>query len=145
LANGGARIEVHHDDVELLRRLLGAASPDRLRLRVRIVLHAARGVSNREIARRLGLSEPTVGRWVRRFAEAGVNGLWDAPRTGRPRSIDDHAVNNLRRALDRPPPQGDRWSVGSLARTVGLPRTTVRRLCDAYTIDLSGALTKEDT
>lgn len=130
--------------MEPLRRLLGAASPDRIRLRARIVMYAAGGATNREIARRLGLSEPTVGRWVRQFAQVGVDGLRDAPRTGRPRTVDDYAVTRLRRTLDRPPPHGGRWSIRSLARVLNLPRTTVQRLCETHTIDLTCKLTQED-
>lgn len=53
--------------------------------RSRIVLEAADGRTNTEIAERLGVSRPTVTRWRRRFAERGVDGLVDEPRPGRPR------------------------------------------------------------
>jgi AcrR family transcriptional regulator len=56
-------------------------------LRARIVLLAAEGAANPEIAARLGTSPPTVALWRRRFAASGVDGLKDRPRPGRPRTV----------------------------------------------------------
>ena len=54
--------------------------------RARIVLLAADGVSNTEIAALVGVSRPTVICWRNRYATSGVAGLRDEPRSGRPRS-----------------------------------------------------------
>ena len=70
-----------------LRRLARAHStPQALVRRVRIVLRAADEdrPTNLRIARDLGTSDETVGLWRRRFARAGLAGLQDAPRSGRP-------------------------------------------------------------
>ena len=53
--------------------------------RARLVLYAAEGCSNAEIARRLDMSAKSVGRWRRRFCEMRLDGLKDAERAGRPR------------------------------------------------------------
>ena len=53
-------------------------------LRARIVLAAAGGQSNRRIAARLGVVPNTVCKWRKRFAEQGLAGLEDRPRSGRP-------------------------------------------------------------
>jgi hypothetical protein len=53
--------------------------------RAKIVLYAAEGSSNVEIAARLELSARVVGQWRRRFAEHGLVGLEDRARSGRPR------------------------------------------------------------
>lgn len=75
---------------ELLGRLAGDGG-QRERVRAGIVLGAAEGRSNRELAEELGCSEPTVSLWRRRFAEQGMAGLTDgrgtstsAARRGRP-------------------------------------------------------------
>ena len=60
--------------------------------RARIVLLAADGVSNTEIAARVGVSRPTVIDWRGRYARSGMAGLADAPRTGRPRAVDHEAI-----------------------------------------------------
>ena len=53
--------------------------------RARIVLYAAEGLHDTEIAARLDTSPALVGRWRRRFAEQRLDGLKDKPRAGRPR------------------------------------------------------------
>jgi transposase len=61
--------------------------------RARIVLMAADGLSNHEIARRLGCSRYTVWQWRKRFFEEGLGGLADRPRPGRPRSFSPSAAS----------------------------------------------------
>jgi transposase-like protein len=53
--------------------------------RARIVLYAAEGLHDTEIARRLDTTPGIVGKWRRRFAEQRLEGLKDKPRAGRPR------------------------------------------------------------
>jgi len=60
--------------------------------RARIVLLAADGVSNTEIAARVGVSRPTVTLWRNRYVQAGMDGLVDEPRSGRPRTVDREAI-----------------------------------------------------
>ena len=71
----------------LLRQVRRRGSPARVVERARIVLLAAEGLPGREIAERVGCSEPTVIRWRSRFAEHGVAGLGDEPRSGKPPTI----------------------------------------------------------
>jgi transposase-like protein len=53
-------------------------------VRARIVLLAAEGASNKQIARRLDTTPQTVCKWRKRFYEEGLSGLEDRPRSGRP-------------------------------------------------------------
>ncbi len=69
--------------------------PAGLVARVRIVLLSAAGKMNQQIARQLGLSNATVGKWRRRFVEQGVAGLHDELRPGGPRPISDERVAQL--------------------------------------------------
>jgi transposase len=71
----------------LQRRVRAKGSPARVVERARIVLLAADGVPGLEIAERVGCSEPTVIRWRSRFAEHGLAGLADEPRSGKPPTI----------------------------------------------------------
>jgi transposase len=73
--------------VVLLRQARAKGSPARVVERARIVLLAAEGVPGMEIAERVGCSEPTVVRWRSRFAERGLAGLGDEPRSGKPPTI----------------------------------------------------------
>ena len=69
---------------ELGSRVRAQTTSHRDRLRARVVLFAADGVTGREIARRVGLSEQAVCKWRLRFLAEGLDGLRDAPRSGRP-------------------------------------------------------------
>src|SRR3954467_1891577 len=83
--------------------------------RARMVLLAADGVSNTEIAERVGVSRPTVIGWRGRDASSGVRGLGDERRSGRPRTVDRAKI--LAATLT-PPPTGlgvTHWSSRLLA------------------------------
>ena len=68
-----------------LEGLAKATAPeDGVSKRANIVLLCAEGLVNREVARRLGTSAHTVGRWRAQFLVAGVRGLHDAPSRGWP-------------------------------------------------------------
>jgi transposase len=73
----------------LKRRVRGARTPWRDRLRAQIVLAAAMGRSNARIARDLRVGADTARKWRGRFADRGLEGLGDLPRSGRPREISE--------------------------------------------------------
>jgi transposase len=101
--------------------------------RSRIVLDAAEGQTNTEIAERLGVSRPTVTRWRRRFAERGVDGLVDEPRPGRPRTItDEHVEEVVVKTLETTPKDATHWSTRSMAAEVGLTQNAILRIWHAY-------------
>ena len=113
-----------------------AASP-RLALRARIVLAAASGRPNREIAGQLCVSPKTVALWRRRFLEARLSGIEkEAPR-GRRRS--GPPENTVRRILDATihgrPPGACFWTTRSLANTLGISPSTVHRVWKAHRIN----------
>ena len=105
----------------------GRRTPVRLAQRAKIVLAAAAGVENQQIAADLGVTRRTVGRWRWRFAELGLAGIEkDAPRGGRKRSISEDEVVR-RTTLDRPSDAND-WSTRSLAKELGISAASVRRI-----------------
>ena len=57
------------------------------RVRARIVLLAAEGLTGPQIAQRAGCTEPTVVKWRSQYAELGLSGLEDAPRPGGPKTV----------------------------------------------------------
>ena len=73
----------------LKKRVRGAKTPYRDRMRAQVVLAAARGRDNERIAAGLGVSVNTVRKWRGRFAACGLGGLKDLPRSGRPRVISE--------------------------------------------------------
>jgi hypothetical protein len=80
------RIELSGEERRVLERTARAEKlPFQEVQRARIVLYAADGLHDTEIAARLDSSPGLVGRWRRRFAEQRLEGLKDKPRSGRPR------------------------------------------------------------
>ncbi|QPL05653.1 IS630 family transposase [Actinomyces respiraculi] len=102
--------------------------------RARIVLLAADGLSNTEIARRVGASRTTVIAWRGRYQRLGMEGLEDADRPGRPRKVDHTAIVT---ATLTPPPRSlgvTHWSTRLLAARLGVSAATVARAWRAYGI-----------
>jgi transposase len=96
--------------------------------RARIVLLASDGLANAEIARRVGVTRQTVIDWRERYRVAGIGGLEDRVRSGRPRVIDDAAV--VVETLT-PPPQRlgvTHWSARLLADHLGISFASVARI-----------------
>ena len=60
--------------------------------RCRMILRCADGLGNKAVAAEMGVHEHTVGKWRRRFVKDRIEGLSDAPRPGRPRTIADAKV-----------------------------------------------------
>jgi transposase len=101
-----------------------ATSEQRMVTRARVVLAAADGRPNRQIAREVGLSERKVGQWRRRFAERRLEGLGDLPRPGAPRRYEHDKRVEVFKTACSPPPEGEtHWTVRSLAETVGIGKS----------------------
>ena len=120
----------------------GGSTPYRLVIRSKIVLLAAQGVSNREIARRLAINPITVARWRSRFLVLGLEGIRrEAPRLGAPPRLSEALVRKIVRMtlFERPTPS-TRWTSRSLARAVAVSHSTVRRIWKAYDVHPSRSL-----
>jgi len=105
-------------------------------LRIRIVLAAAAGRSNQQIAVDLGIPEVTVGKWRRSFAMHGLEGLRDAARSGRPPKHDAAVWQKVQTLACQQPESQGRWSIRTLAREVGLPHSTVHSILNASDLQL---------
>jgi transposase len=108
-------------------------SAQALALRSRIVLAAAAGLKNTEIAERLGINRAMAAKWRSRFAEQRLDGLTDEPRPGRPRTITDDQIEEvIVRTLETTPKDATHWSTRSMAREVGLTQSAVSRIWRAF-------------
>jgi transposase len=108
-------------------------SAQALALRSRIVLAAADGLKNSEIAERLGVSRPMVTKWRSRFASERLDGLVDEPRPGRPRTVtDEHVEEVIVKTLESTPKDATHWSTRSMASEVGLTQSAVHRIWRAF-------------
>jgi transposase len=128
------QIELNETDrLTLERWSRGRSTPSRLVLRAQIVLRAAEGRENQDIAEELGISRPTVGLWRQRFASQGVAGIEkDAPRGGRPsgkrKSVEKEIVEATTQTR---PADATQWSTRTLARKLGVSAAMVQRVWKA--------------
>jgi transposase len=105
-----------------------------LATRARIVLACAKpGATNREVAARLKVSEATVGKWRSRFVDKRLDGLFDEPRPGPPRTITDDQVEALIvKTLEEKPADATHWSTRSMAKAMGMSQTSVSLIWRAF-------------
>ena len=106
MANIAVKVELTDEERKELESLgRSRKTAQALARRARIVLEAAEGLTNKEIAAKLKMTAATVGKWRRRFAERRLDGLRDEPRPGAPRRDDDIAdvIRRTRNAVGRHP------------------------------------------
>jgi putative transposase len=111
------------DEVQQLQSIANSRSlPHSIVQRAQIVLACGAGETNTSIAKRMGLTGMTVGKWRKRYLELGLEGLHDELRPGRPRTYEDDTVAEvINRALQTKPPDcSTHWSARSLAAATGI-------------------------
>jgi transposase len=129
-------VQLSAADRDALERLIRTrTSAQRVVERARIVLASSEGLRNEEICAAVGVSPPTVMRWLNRFEALGVAGLLqDLPRPGRPKRISPALEDAVVRRTQEKPPEavGTHWSTRTLAADVGLSSATVQRIWKAH-------------
>jgi transposase len=122
-------IELNPVSKAALEHLIRSPStPQGLAIRSRIVLAAASGQRNEQIASALQIPEVTVGKWRRCFASKGLDGLQDASRSGRPPKHGPEILRGVQTRVCQQPEHYSRWSVRTLAQDLGLPASTVHQM-----------------
>jgi transposase len=116
---------------ELIAR---GTTEQRVARRARVVLDAADGLSNADIAQRIGISRQSVIAIRQRFEASGIASvLEDAPRPGRPRSISDKKVAKIVEAtLETIPKNRTHWSSREMAKREGVSFSTIQRIWHAH-------------
>jgi transposase len=112
----------------------GRRMPARLVLRSKIVLLAAEGEQDIEIARLLSIVPRTAARWRSRFLRDGIAGLeHDAPRPGRTPSISPRLVRMvITKTTQEKPLRATHWSTRTMAAEVGISEASVRRIWHSH-------------
>ena len=102
----------------------------RLKQRASVILLAAQGLQNKDIAVEVGLDRRQVALWRQRFMEGGIDAVRkDAPRSGRPATVTTEMRSRVVRAtLHETPVDATHWSTRTLAAHLGLGATTIRRV-----------------
>lgn len=102
----------------------------KLRIRSRIIVLADEGKTNKQIAAELGVDEPQVGRWRKRFAESGLAGIEkDKSRPGRIKALSKRKESEIiRKTLETKPKGSTHWSRALMAADAGVSESTVGRV-----------------
>jgi len=119
------------DQAWIARQARSRIAPKRLGERCQIVLLAAAGKTNQQIAAVLGISRQKAGRWRLRFVEKGRRGIEEEePGRGRKpiylKPLRDLIVRKTTRGA--PPPDATQWSRTSMAKAMKLSPSTVGRI-----------------
>ena len=129
-------VELSTDDDRRLRILSKRKRVEaRVQMRTRIVLLAATGLSDKDIAQKLDTDRRVAARWRARFLAAGVDGLiQDAARPGRPRTARKAAnvEQVVRITLEETPEGATHWSTRTLAAHLGTSASAVARIWRAH-------------
>jgi transposase len=110
------------------------ATPQKIVLRSRICLLAQQGLGNREIARRLKTSRPTILLWRERFGSVGVAGLEHEPsRAPSSQRLDEALIQQIvDTTLQTTPPAATHGSTRTLAEHLGISHMSVARVGDSH-------------
>ena len=119
-----------HTERELRVLAKGRRVEARLQQRAVVVLLAAKGRQNMDIAVEAGLDRRQVALWRQRFLDGGIDALRkDAPRTGRPATVTAEMESRIVQAtLHQKPINATHWSTRTLAVKLGMGATTIRRV-----------------
>jgi transposase len=111
-----------------------SAQPARLVQRAKVILFAASGLQNKEIAERIGASRFLVARWRERFHDLGFAGIEkDAPRPGRTPKIGPAKIREIVRMTTRElPADATQWSQRTMAEAAGVSPASVSRIWKAH-------------
>jgi transposase len=112
--------------LELTRLVRSKCTSVRLAQRAQIVLLAAQGLQNTEIAEKLGIGRVQVGRWRERYLEFGLAGIErDLPRGAPPVKVDVTKLVEL--TTQATPPTATHWSTRTMGAALGVSASTVMR------------------
>lgn len=114
---------------ELVRLTKRAHVNRLLAFRARLVLACGEGATGTAVARRHRTTNATVGKWRKRFIDSRLEGLYDEPRVGGPRSISDEAVEAvIVQTLETTPKGETHWSTRTMAAKAGMSHTMIGRI-----------------
>jgi len=122
------------DRLELERWVSAHRTPQQVAQRCRIVLAAARGEKDKDIARSMKINFKTVSLWRQRFASEGPDCLWEvAPGRGRRPQLTANKIEEVIDATLQTLPQGaTQWSCRTMAERQGVSKATINRIWQSH-------------
>jgi transposase len=136
------KVVLNGQQLEILQQRARARSlPARVVERARIVLRAAAGLQDKEIAVQLGITAEKAARWRRRFLDQGLAALEkDALRPGRHPKITPAKIREVVDKTTQERPEGiTHWGTRTIAKATGVSESTVRRIWRAHGLNPSFA------
>ena len=130
-------VSLAHTDRERLAQWVAAhGTPQQVALRCRIVLAAAAGATNRDIAADAAVDVKTVALWRARFAQTGPEGLWAiAAGRGRKPTYSANKINKIVQAtLTTKPPGMTQWSCRQMAHAQDVSKSTVSNIWRSHNL-----------
>jgi len=123
-------IELSVEEQSELKRLIRRARTNRhLALRAKLIVASATGAPDTAVAARHHVNPKTVALWRKRFSERRLEGLYDEPRVGAPRTIDDDKVEEIVvQTLETTPKARTHWSTRKMAKKAGISASSVGRI-----------------
>jgi transposase len=124
------------DEQQLRQWLAAFGTPQQVALRSQIVLAAAEGQSDNAIAQRLDVNRKTVTLWRARFAQEGLDSLWEvAPGRGRKATYGTEKIQSIVEATLRSKPKGmTQWSCRLLAASQGVSKSTINNIWQSHNL-----------
>lgn len=124
------------DRAELVKLSRSSKAPSSIVERSKIILYCLDGMAQTSIASLLQTSPHRVGRWRQRFAEKGLEGLYDKPRSGKPK-LYVNLKTDILKLLETPPPKGQSsWDGKAIASALGAKKSTVYNILSSEGIQL---------
>ena len=113
-------------EAELTKLARSKRTSVRLSQRARIVLLAAQGLQNKDIAEQLGVGRVQVSRWRERYVQFGLEGIErDLPRGAPPVKVDVQRLLEL--TTQSKPEAATHWSTRKMGAVLGVSASTVMR------------------
>ena len=124
------------EQAQLVKWESAQGTPQQVALRCRIILMALAGEQNQTIARRLGISRPTVNLWRKRVQNSGIGEVWEIEvGRGRKPYYDQVKRDAIINATLQTKPKGmTHWSCRLMAEQQGVGKDTVNRLWQLHNL-----------
>lgn len=123
-------IDISEEILTELQTIARSAKAERRQVeRAKIILQWHEGKSYVETTESLGVTETAINKWRKRFAEKGLEGLVDAPRSGKPPVFTAaQKANVIKLATSKPPKGYTSWSQRLIAKEAGMSQSKVNQI-----------------
>ena len=136
MARKGKIIELTEEDLKTLIAISRAHSADyRMVIRSRIILMLYKGHSYDSVKVELKVGREAIAKWKKRFLESGIDGLYDAPRSGKPaKYTESDKARVIQKACSKSEDGYSNWSQRRIAKELGMSQSTVQGILKSHNL-----------